>query len=390
MKRILYYTVLVAGVLASSCGSDHKNDPEEVDTKDVKRVTVVYAVNRNNLSSDFIDDSREMLAGLSDVDATTERLLCYWTSTKTEAGLYEAQRKSDKWEWVKVKSYERNVTSTDPERLRTVLTDAVSRYPDADRTLMFWGHGSAWTPSFTDSSVRSRIAPEAGDGNLCYGYGGELDDNGVSKYMEIDELAASIPDGSFDTIWFDCCYMASIEVVYQLRNKCRWFVAYPTEVYGEGLNYNQVLPYIMQEQPKLVEAADIFYSYFDMRMEPVTVSVMDMDRVEPVADAVKDIIRKYGDVGSASGVVNYSRDKNAYYDLSQLMKRRSDGDEAAVAQLDKALKDMIIYHAEFDVDFNKRPWIDTPLSGISMCNFKNENDARDKFYRTLDWYGRVY
>lgn len=71
-------------------------------------------------------------------------------------------------------------------------------------------------------------------------------------------LADAIPDGVFDFIWFDACYMSGIETAYELRDKCDTFVAYPTEVYTPGMPYNLTIPYILKETPDLKSAASEF------------------------------------------------------------------------------------------------------------------------------------
>ena len=49
-----------------------------------------------------------------------------------------------------------------------------------------------------------------------YAFGGEyVEEDNVRNtvYIDLDQLADAIPDGKFDMIWFDCCYMSCIEAV---------------------------------------------------------------------------------------------------------------------------------------------------------------------------------
>lgn len=120
---------------------------------------------------------------------------------------------------------------------------------------------------------------------MLYGYGGESN----RDYINVDELADAIPDSRFETIWFDCCYMAGIEVIYQFRNKCRTFVGYPTEVWLEGMPYDMTLPFLMKTVPDITGAARTFFDYYNEVRDPVTVTVVDMSKLEPVADAAKAV-----------------------------------------------------------------------------------------------------
>lgn len=382
------FIVLVSLIgFTSSC---HKNNSKEPEAEQVDRLTFIYAVNISSLSVDFMDDRKEMLQGVEAYGGNNSKLLLYCSPNKNESVIYEAKKINDTWDWKELKKYNRNVTSTDPERMHKVITDAISYYPTASKTLIFWGHGSSWTPSFTDHETRAMSGIGSTEGNISEGYGGEYGSNDKTKWIEIDQLADAVPDGAFDTIWFDCCYMSAAEVAYQLRNKCRWFVAYPTEVWGYGLNYDDVLPYIMKPTPALIDAAKCFFDYYQRSNLPVTVSVMDMDKIEPMAQACKKIIKEYPGIISVNNVVNYGRRGYYYYDLFQLMHVRCSGNTQMMTQLREALDEFIVYHAESSVNFDRQPWKALPLCGISIDNYVGGDSKEAEYYRTLAWYSHVY
>ncbi len=51
-------------LLFSSCGGKNQNEPEEPDNVEAKHFTLIYAVNRSSLRSDFRADSLEMMQAL--------------------------------------------------------------------------------------------------------------------------------------------------------------------------------------------------------------------------------------------------------------------------------------------------------------------------------------
>lgn len=395
--KIKYLLNVIAGMLAmsvlTSCESKKNNDEPLQPKPDTESVTIVYAVNNSSLASDFVDDSQEMLLGMEKVDGDRNKLLVFHTVSSQENGLFEAVKKDGKWEWQQVKQYERVTTATDPEVFHKALTDACNMYPDIPRTLIMWGHGTSWTPYFTDHTPRRGV--QKGDGLECYGYGGENGDGGT-KWMDIDDLAKAIPHGEFQTIWFDCCYMSSAEVAYQLRNKAQTLVAYPTEVWDKGLNYDDVLPFIMSKTPSLEKAASVFYEYYSSNHDPVTVAIWDLTKIDLLADCIADILKAYPDILTYADVAegnisNYRRGNGAgYYDLRQLMNLRCDGNAELLESLDKALEQTIKMHLCSNTDFNGRPWPDVELSGVSMHNFRDNGTEEDEFYKTLDWYKNVY
>lgn len=376
-------TVLLAGCKHSK--SEPEPEPQPVNPDGV---TIVYAINKSSLSGNFMQDTAEMKAAMVSVDMSRQRLLVYLTESASKTALYELQQigKKKVLTWRKVKEYDRQQTSTAPAVMKQVISDALSVYPDAEHTLVFWGHGSAWTPGFSDHETRA-------DAPAQYSYGGEYGKNNEWQWTEITDIANAIPDGAFRTIWFDCCYMSSIEVAYQLRNKTKMYVAYPTEVWDEGLNYNDVFPYIMRKNQDLTGAAAKFYSYYNDKNDAVTVSVMDMSKIEAVAEATRALMQQSPDeIGKVTGVSNYRRGGTyGYYDMMQLLKLKDQGELWQSVQ--DSMNRFVIYHAESSKDFNNRQWVQTPLCGVSMHSlgeYGQKEADHEPFYRTLDWYKAVY
>lgn len=391
MKRIILYILSV--FLLVSCeesGRDPNSENNAVDADGVKRAVLVYAVNRSSLSHDFVDDSNEMLEAMLKVDAKTCQLLVFRTDDEENCGLYRAVRSSGggdrRFEFRLLKRFDRDVLSTHPDRIKEVVDYALSIFPHATYDLIFWGHGMSWKPFFTDHNVVS--PPEV------YGYGGEYNGNGSrTDWVEIDELAASIPPYKFETIWFDCCYMSGIETIYQLRDKCKTFVGYPSEVWQYGMAYDQVLPYLLRENPDVVAAAKAFYEFYAKSADPVTVAVTDMSNIESLADVAKEILLSGETMPSTVELVNYSRTSGVpFYDFKQFYGSiaRLNGRPDLEERLSDAMDEAVIYHAQSDKNFWLKPWETANISGISAHYYLGTDSRDETYYRTLDWYHRVY
>ncbi len=389
MKRIFYYSFALLAL--SGCGKEDTPDfPAPVPApapESVERAVLVYAVNRSSLSADFNDDSNEMLEAMGNVDSDKYQLLVFRTDSDSECGLYRAARNSDgDFQFVLLKSFDRDVTSTHPTRVEEGMKYALDLYPNASYDLIFWGHGMSWRPYFTDHNVT--------DTPVLHAYGGEYNPDFTSTdWTEIDELADAVPDGRFETIWFDCCYMTGIEVIYEFRDKCRTFVGYPTEVWQYGMAYDIVLPYLMRSTPDVTGAARAFYDFYAATSDPVTVAVVDMEHLQPVADVAREIVRSGSVRPEARDLLNYSRTASSpFYDFKQFFTMTSslNGAEPLGRRLDEAMKSMVIYHAESDKNFFGRPWDVSAVSGISTHYYKGTDSVDEAYYRTLDWYRRVY
>lgn len=379
------FVILALSFVSASCGGDEPDPEPEV----YDRVTVVYAVNRSSLASNFRDDCAEIMKAMPKVNLKKNKLILYRTDSQSQTGLYTMVRDGEMYLWKQLKSYSRTTTATDPERMAQVLRDAVDSYPASNRTLFFWGHGSAWTPGDSNHEVGNT---SKADVPASYGYGGEFGKNNKTNWIDIDDLARAIPDSAFDTIWFDCCYMASVEVAYELRNKARWYVAYPTEVWEYGMDYGSVLPLTMTATPSLQLAASTFFNAYNDKKDPVTVTVMDMSRIEPLAQAVKDFYRTNPEpVSDTKGIVDYRRQSGtAYFDMAQLLKRQAaDKTTPELVAVTDAMDDFVVMHLESTVDFNNRVWINPKLCGLSLHNFTDNGSEDNEYYKTLAWHKRV-
>lgn len=398
MKNLII-SFFIPGLLIACAGCD-KTESLPI-KKDVKHVTLLYAVNRSSLAWDFKDDMQEMEAALTSIQSEDGSFLVYCTDSDGEtATLYEADKDKDGKYSIKSlpkKTYPRDVPSTDPARISDVISEALKLYPEAEYSLIFWGHGSSWTPEFSSHTVAGRESEEDSS-PVKRSYGGEFTGN-LGDWSNIDwtdlkELASAIPDGRFKYIWFDCCYMSGIETIYELRNKCSSYVAYPTEVWQYGLPYDIVLPHIFKLEPDLEGGARAFYDYYNNHNDPVTVTVIDMNNVERVADCAKEIISLGFTVDDKKSLLNYSRDyKNPYYDFRQIMTEMSSnaGRSDLVDKFRDVFGSMVTYSAGSDKNFNRIAWNLENLSGVSSEYIDGSKpQAVENYYKTLDWYIRVY
>lgn len=398
MKKylILLFFCLVS-IFLSSCGFWDKNNSDEPDIPElpieqVDRTILIYAINKSSLASDFSDDYNEIISALGKIDLSSCRLLLYKTESDEECALYSSKKVEEVpgYRLEKIKSYKRRTTSTDPDRIAEVIDYTLSLCPESRHDLIFWGHGSSWVPGFSGHEI-----PDQSANNKHYAYGGEYPYTGdySTNWAELDELAYAVPDGKFDTIWFDCCYMSSIEVIYELKDKCNYFVGYPTEVWAYGMDYSKILPIIFEKDRDLTLAAKEFYNSYKIINEPVTVAVLDMKNVETIASLASEIIRHGDERPSISKLLNYSRMKGyPFYDFFQFFSETAvvnDCDQY-VESLREAMNKLVIYHAESDMNFSKYSWDTSNISGISTHFYKGLATDAEEYYRTLSWYKRVY
>lgn len=391
---ILFSWALLCSTSGLSCSGEKEDEPSKpvIEDDNAKRTVLIYAVASNNLEYYLKEDKNEMIKAAPIIDGlgSDVRVLLYSVASKnaTEATLSELTQ-DDAGEWVfnDILSYDRNTFSTDPERMRQVYSDLREEAPAKKYGLVFWSHGTGWVPNFTDHDVPS----SSGVSSMQKSYGADKY-QGVTDYCDIDELADALPEGMFDYVWFDCCYMMGVETVYQLRNKCDYIGGYPTEDWSPGMNYDETLPLLAAPTPDLSAAGQAFFDYYNNQNMAVTVTVMKTDGLEQLAKAASDIYAYGNRPESATGMQNYSRLKTPMYDFGQYTKKYLDEADPHSKTLadafDKSLRDITVFAGCGTKDFNNRPNAFDPeiYSGLS-CHFPDSStSAAETYYKSLDWY----
>lgn len=377
---LLITIVLLLGV---SC---HKDEPES-EKAIPERTVLIYAVASNNLDSFLVSDIEEMIVAAPDVTGLGEtvRVMLYSVASKysAEATLSELKKNAiGEWDFETVKTYDRATFSTDPERMSLVYSDVRELSPSQNYGLIFWSHGTGWVPNFSDHN-----APETDSRKKSFG----IDTSGTtSDYCDIDELAGAIPDGMFDYIWFDACYMMGIEVAYQLRDKCDYVAGYPTEDWSQGMNYDSTLPLLAAPEADLSGAADSFFHYYYDSNMSVTVTVARTQGLERLAQSAAAIYSSGKRPISPTGLQNYGRRPYYLYDFGQFTRSYLSGDgenDTTLADtFQSALSDVLVYARCSETDFNGRDAFDPSIYSGFSCHFPDTSTAtQEEYYENLDW-----
>jgi hypothetical protein len=384
------------GFITTSCSRN--NEPiDDTIKENCKRTVLLYAVASNSLYTNLISDKSEILESAKYWDTDKFNFLVYQVIperyNEDPILLKVSKNKINNTEEIvfdTLKTYDRETYSTDPARLEEVINDAKTYAKADDYGLILWSHGSAWTPESSD-----HVVPEGTDGTsssskVLRAFGQDIY-RSKEDWFEIDELADAIPDGMFSFIWFDSCYMSNIETIYEFRNKCKTFIGYPTEINAKGMPYDQTMPYVMQETPDFIAAAMATYNYYDLNSLPVTIAVLDMTKIEQLADATKNLYSNFSKV-STYGLLKYSRGSKYYYDFYDYSRRvdATNSDTTLIDSFTQALNDFTVFKAASSRGFNGG-LIDAEIySGISTHVYTGIDSENENYYRNLDWYKRVY
>lgn len=385
-------TYLAAGgifLALTACSDDPEAPIEKPVPENVTRTVLVYQAANNNLGTPSaaydVADVKEMIKAAKAGDIGDGRLLVYRGAYRSKPLLLEiTKEKLDT-----IKYYSSDTLSVDSRRLSQVLKDMTTIAPANEYGLVLWSHGSGWLQDGMeeDAAVNRSFGSEGG------------------KTMNITTLTKVLEAGpKLQWLYFDCCFMASIETVYELRYTAPVIVASPTELPVDGMPYDlNIKEFFRAGSANMVQAAtNTFNSYNNLvgAYRTCTMSVINTGALDALADATAAIYKQaqsalpYGFVGQR--YEEASQEKCRYFDFRHYVNAlcfddngtpRFENAKELMTNFDAALKDCIEYE-----DSTPMLWASFPLtyhSGLSTYILRSSDKINYRNYNTLSWYDDV-
>lgn len=379
-------------VMPSSC---EKWEPERAES-----TILVYMAARNNLARFAVNDVNEMAEGyLPDYFGKGEKgnvLMVYLDIPGEAPTLYRIYR--DEYGSPNkeiLKEYDSGVSSVDPEQMREVISYSENLFPSEVRGLVLWSHGTGWLPegfySNPSSVDRNGVVVQMESHEDPYrDYVKSFGSEG-GREMDIKDLADAIP-GHYSFILFDACLMGGIEVAYQLKDKCDYFIGSAAEILAGGFPYDKVMsPLFVGGERGYRKCCEEFFSYYDNNGDGATVALVRSDRLPALATAARSVFdasRSFITSVDPQTLQGYYRNgKHWFYDLehfiSELVSPKSDRYEAFSKALDEAVIEKLAT-PEFTIASQVQFEIKR-FSGLSTYVPNPENSILDSYYRELAW-----
>lgn len=285
-KKVFNYLVIMCGIVAfamSSCSK--KEEPEPI--PEPKCTVLVYMVADNGLGSSGVSvDSRnlrQMQQAVEKGALNGGRLLVFYDpyEVDVEPELLEITEEGT----VSLKSYSEQGSSLDADFMRGVLDDVAELAPAPKNWLVMWSHGTGWIET-ADSRSADRQASVTSFGQ---------DIHPTRTEMNVTTLASVLGENRFDVIYFDCCFMGCIEVMYELRSAAKEIVASATELPVEGMPYDVNIPAMFADGATARQVAENTLNYYlnssAASNRSCTIAVVKTDEIEPLAEATRAIHR---------------------------------------------------------------------------------------------------
>lgn len=384
MNWIIRFFSIIFAVFAlsaiTSCKDDSgKNEPQ---IPEAERTVLVYMVATNNLGSQGYDDDdiEEMLAGIRSADTGDFRWLVYQAkSDHSDPELFELTKGIKQ----PLRTYTDGRASVEGARMDQVLTDVATLAPAKSYGLVLWSHASGWLEDGIDDS----FAAEPGISTLSFG-------SDFGSKMNVTTLARVLGRHNFEYVYFDACYMATVEVAYELRHAVKYIVGSPSELPAAGMPYDQNVSALIAAAPDgLVQAATNTFNYYNGQKAPddrtCTISVIRTSALDGLAVATRDIYAATPLPHPGTKVTNYRGYSRQGYsiDFGEYVDALAADATVSSTAFDKALADAVLYSAGTDYIWDSYPVY--RCSGLATYVFNRADDYDLKGYPTLQWAGDV-
>lgn len=363
-------------LLLCGCSSQEPDAPPLT-----KRTVLVYMVANNaSLGGAGYDtlDIEEMKAAAANGDLAGGRLIVYHAGVNAAPQLLDITQSGI----VVLKTYDDSQYSVERARLEDVISDTKRYAPAEDYGLVLWSHASGW--------LQDGISETDEASTLSFGY-----DRG--KKMNVSTLAKALTDKGFSFVYFDCCQMASVEVVYELRHATDFIVASAIELPIEGMPYDKNVKCFFTDTPDLIQAARNTFELYDGQENPenrwCSMSVIDTSEIDPLADATRAIYSALPDMTLPPGYTpqKYQLDGRVYlYDFADYVNSMAEDygvPALLLSEYDEAMHRAVIYKDATPLLYNTLPL--THHSGLSTFIMKSQQEAVTKNYNQLQWFADV-
>lgn len=219
--------------------------------------------------------------------------------------------------------------SADYLTLKYALQTMKERYKSNEYSLIMWSHATGWLPRGYYSTHPLNQAPfEDPYASIVKSFG---EDSGVE--MDIRDMVSAI-DYKLSFILFDCCLMGGVEVLYELKDRCDYVIASPTEILATGFPYGLFTEDLYQGEDGLRSACEKFYQFYNDSdsYNSATISLYKTAYLDDLAEKFALIIQRsdieISSVNIAEIQPYYRFGKYWFYDLDHLVQKISSRTDA--------------------------------------------------------------
>lgn len=295
-------------LVLTSCSDD------SVDVNEINKQTILIFMPWSG-SQSSVGLYNELKANLDSIESAivdekgmNGRVLVFLSSSSQSSSLYEITYENGKIEHHTIKEYTGNEYDTTQGMLQ-ILNDVKANAYALYYAMIIGGHGSGWTYKSDwsrSASSAKRFSPST-TGTGSYHVPDEVlptftttrffgSASDMNYAFDIPDLAAALRQSGMKAqyILFDDCYMANIEVAYELRDVTNYLIASTSEVIAMGMPYYSLWNYLDNSTPRYESIVNGFHSFYSNYTVPCgALSAIDCRKVDQLATVMKEINKNY-------------------------------------------------------------------------------------------------
>jgi hypothetical protein len=383
--------VVLMSSLCMSCGSDH----EEEEVPEVnERTLLMFFPWSNNLYYYVLNNIKDMKSAIEANGLKNQRVLVLLANSGSHARLFEIELdKTGVCQEVDLKEYEGGFTSV--SELCGLLEDVMEEAPAPKYAITVGAHGMGWIPVSGSRAISENEEKEywENEGPIQTRYFG-----GTSAAYQINTTdfatALKMENLYLEYLLFDDCYMASMEVAYDLKEVTHYLLGSTCEVMSYGLPYDRMGGALLGT-PDYYKVCDEFYNFYSSYVSNYgdsspygTFSVTDCTQVDAMAEVMKRInasctfdTRKLSSVQKLDG---YSPVR--FFDFGSYVETLCT-DESLLAEFQTQLNKLVIYKVNTPYYYSSNLLLPVELksySGLTISDPSTASAAAPKVY--TGWY----
>lgn len=336
MKKINFSIVLAFLLLFTSC-EDNKNELKPAEC--VARTVLIYMVgdDRSYGASDLSELLRgnfnDMLKGMELIDVSDCNVLVFSKLSNSSPCLIHLKNEGGYIVADTLYTYS-DENPLGKQFMADVMSTSFSYFPAESYGFVFLSHAEGWLPAAMSASRSIGVYQNTS--------------MNISDFNEV----LSVVGQHLDFILFDACFMQSVEVAYELRDKVDYIIGSPTEIPGPGASYSQLMPCLFLKKDYAENIAKSYFQEYEKIYTGetptnkhwtggVSVSVIKTEALDDLALYTKNIFLNYNFDSNVSEIMCYDRRSSKYYyDLDGLVYHLTGGNNDYIAW--KAVFDLAV------------------------------------------------
>ena len=349
----------------------------------IGRTILVYIAGDNSLTNEVNVMHTELMQGWN--PKTMGSLIVFADRKNSDPVLIKFKQRDNKTISDTLRRYP-NENSATPELFSKVMDDTRLLAPASSYGMILFSHATGWLPA------KAFLNPAK--------WGAALDDGpqivprsifeDQGREMELADFAAAIPDGMFEFIASEMCFMSSVETGYALRNKTKYLLASAPEVLSPGFTplYTTSLDLLYMPQPDLKGFAQAFFDYFNGLQgayKSAAISLVRTSEMESLAALTREINLSLSQ-DQIDQVQYYDRQgkPHVFFDFGDYINHAATAEQASQMNvlLDKAVIFKLNTPKLINIDINKH-------SGLSVYIPQASLPRLNKAYEDTDWYKAI-